>query len=128
MDPDLGGPKIKGFYESGSATLQKSMNTVSPAYGYIESALVQCSNDGGPGPRHNMKGDHGSSIFNRQVVYHLNPLTSSENQGVEGLVRTPSPPSTKLGRAPLPPPWGTYPAPCKQTKERPASEKSHFSL
>jgi hypothetical protein len=39
-----------------------------------------------------MKGDHGSSIFNRQVVYHLNPLTSSENQGVEGLVGTPSPP------------------------------------
>ncbi len=39
-----------------------------------------------------MKGDHGSSIFNRQVVYYLNPLTSSENQGVEGLVGTPSPP------------------------------------
>ena len=36
---------------------------VSPAYGYIELALVKCSNEGGPGPRHNMKGDPGSSIF-----------------------------------------------------------------
>jgi hypothetical protein len=41
---------------------------VSPAYGYIESALVKCSNDGGPGPRHNMKGDPGSSIFSMLVV------------------------------------------------------------
>jgi hypothetical protein len=28
---------------------------VSPAYGYIGSALVKCSNDGGPGPRYNRK-------------------------------------------------------------------------
>ncbi len=36
---------------------------VSPAYGFIVLALVKCSNDGGPGPRHNMKEDPGSSIF-----------------------------------------------------------------
>ena len=53
---------------------------VSPAYGYIESALVKCSNEGGLGPRHNMKRDHGSSIFNRQVVYYLHLLTSSRKQ------------------------------------------------
>ncbi len=50
-------------------------DVVSPAYGYIESALVKCSNEGGLGPRHNMKRDHGSSIFNRQVVYYLHLLT-----------------------------------------------------
>jgi hypothetical protein len=43
------------------------IQTVSPAYGYNGSALVQCSNDGGPGPRHNTKGDPGSSIFNMLV-------------------------------------------------------------
>jgi hypothetical protein len=53
---------------------------VSPAYGYIKSALVKCSNEGGLGPRSNMKGDHGSSIFNRQVVYYLNLLTFSRNR------------------------------------------------
>ena len=36
---------------------------VSPAYGYIRSALVKCSNDGGPGPRHNMKEDPGTSTL-----------------------------------------------------------------
>ena len=58
-----------------------------------------------------MKGDHGSSIFNRQVVYHLNPLTSSENQGVEGLVGTPSPPSNQAGPSPPPSPLGYVPRP-----------------
>ena len=91
---------------------------VSPAYGYIESALVQCSNDGGPGPRHNMKGDHGSSIFNRQVVYHLNPLTSSENQGVEGLVGTPFPPfQPSWAEPPSLPPGVCTPPPAKDGSE-----------
>jgi len=39
-----------------------------------------------------MKGDHGSSIFNRQVVYYLHPLTSSENQGVGRISGDPLPP------------------------------------
>ncbi len=107
------------------------LETVSPAYGYIESALVKCSNDGGPGPRHNMKGDPGYSIFSMPVVYgyYLHPLTSSENQVAIRISGDPLPPlQTNMGRAPLPPPWGTYPAPCKQTKERPASEKSYFGL
>jgi hypothetical protein len=43
-------------------------SVVSPAYGYIKSALVKCSNEGGLGPRFNMKGDHGSSIFSMLMV------------------------------------------------------------
>ncbi len=39
-----------------------------------------------------MKGDHGSSIFNRQVVNYLHPLTSSENQGVGRISGDPFPP------------------------------------
>jgi hypothetical protein len=31
--------------------------TVSPAYGYIESALVNCNNEGGLGPRYNREED-----------------------------------------------------------------------
>ncbi len=46
---------------------------VSPAYGYIALALVKCSNEGGPGPRYNMKEDPGSSFLSMLVVhgYHL---------------------------------------------------------
>ncbi len=33
---------------------------VSPAYGYVSLALVMHSNEGGPGPRYNMKEDPGS--------------------------------------------------------------------
>jgi hypothetical protein len=89
---------------------------VSPAYGHIRSALVKCSNDGGPGPKHNMKGDPGSSIFSMPMVYgyYLHPLTSSEKQVTGRINGDPLPPlHTNMGRAPRPPPWGTYPAPCK---------------
>ena len=34
--------------------------SVSPAYGFSALALVKCSNEGGPGPRHNMKEDPGT--------------------------------------------------------------------
>ena len=66
--------------------------SVSPAHGYIKSALVKCSNEGGLGPRFNMKGDHGSSIFNRQVVYYLNLLTSSRKQMTGRINGHPFPP------------------------------------
>jgi hypothetical protein len=43
-------------------------------------ALVKCSNEGGPGPRYNMKEDPGSSMFSMLVVYgyylYLLPLFS----------------------------------------------------
>ena len=95
--------------------------SVSPAYGYIESALVQCSNDGGPGPRHNMKGDHGSSIFNRQVVYYLHPLTSSENQGVGRISGDPLPPFKPIWAEPPPLPPGVRAPP-------PANDQGEASL
>jgi hypothetical protein len=43
--------------------------SVSPAYGFVALALVKCSNEGGPGPRYNMKEDPGSSILSMLVVY-----------------------------------------------------------
>jgi hypothetical protein len=53
---------------------------VSPAYGFIALALVKCSNEGGPGPRYNMKEDPESSVFSMLVVYgyylYLLPLFS----------------------------------------------------
>jgi hypothetical protein len=48
---------------------KKPISGVSSACGYIALALVKCSNDGGPGPRRNMKEDPGSSIFSMLVVY-----------------------------------------------------------
>jgi hypothetical protein len=43
-------------------------STVSPAYGYIKSALVKCSNEGGLGPRYNREEDPWSSIFSMLMV------------------------------------------------------------
>jgi hypothetical protein len=39
------------------------VGTVSPAYGFSALALVKCSNEGGPGPRPNMKEDPGTSTL-----------------------------------------------------------------
>ena len=68
--------------------------SVSPAYGYIESALVKCSNEGGLGPRYNREEDLGSSIFSMLMVYgcYLHLLTSSENQGTGRINGDPFPP------------------------------------
>ena len=46
---------------------------VSPAYGFSALALVKCSNEGGPGPRHNMKEDPGTFtlIMKREHGCHL---------------------------------------------------------
>ncbi len=68
--------------------------SVSPAYGYIGSALVKCSNDEGPGPRYNRKEDPGSSIFSMLVVYgyYLHLLTSSENRVAGRISGDPLPP------------------------------------
>ncbi len=74
---------------------------VSPAYGYIALALVKCSNDGGPGPRHNMKEDPGSSIFGMLVVYgcylYLLPLFSESGDWKDQCGPPPPPPQTSLG-------------------------------
>ena len=77
---------------------------VTPAYSYIRSAPIKCSNDGGPGPRHKMKGDPGYSIFSMPVVYgcYLHPLTSSEKQVIVGISGDPLPP--------FKPPWAEPPS------------------
>ena len=77
---------------------------VSPAYGYIRSAPIKCSNDGGPGPRHTMKRDPGYSIFSMPVVYgyYLHPLTSSEKRVIGRISGDPLPP--------FKPPWAEPPS------------------
>ena len=78
--------------------------SVSPAYGYIRSAPIKCSNDGGPGPRHKMKGDPGYSIFSMPVVYgyYLHLLTSSEKRVIGRISENPLPP--------FKPPWAEPPS------------------
>jgi hypothetical protein len=46
-----------------SSHLKELDELVSPAYGFSALALVKCSNEGGPGPRHNMKEDPGTSTL-----------------------------------------------------------------
>ena len=45
----------------GGPPLPETINIVSPAYGFSALALVKCSNEEGPGPRHNTKEDPGTS-------------------------------------------------------------------
>jgi hypothetical protein len=73
---------------------------VSPTYGYIESALVKCSNDEGLGPKYNREKDPGSSIFSMLMVYgcYLHLLTFSGKQVTGRINGDPFPPlQTKLG-------------------------------
>jgi hypothetical protein len=96
---------------------------VSPAYGYIGLALVKCSNDGGPGPRHNMKEDPGSSIFGMLVVYgyYLHLLTSSQNQVTGRTSGDPLPP--------LRPAWAKHPLlPLLVPTPPPAKDEGEASL
>ena len=77
---------------------------VSPAYGYVSLALVKCSNEGGPGPRYNIKEVPGSSTMTMLVVhgYHLYlmPLFSEAGDWETSVDPLPPPPQTNLGRAP----------------------------
>jgi hypothetical protein len=50
---------------------------VSPAYGYVSLALVKHINEGGPGPRYNMKEDPGSSTL-IMLVYFQGASTFSK--------------------------------------------------
>ncbi len=83
-------------------------DTVLPAYGYVGSALVKCSNEGGPGPRYNRKEDPGSSIFSMLMVYgcYLHLLTSSENQVTGRISGDPLPPFKPIWTEPPPLPPG----------------------
>jgi hypothetical protein len=89
---------------------------VSPAYGFSALALVKCSNEGGPGPRHNMKEDPGTStlIMKRE---HGQEVPCDPGQVIMILGCTspplppPPPPPQQPGQNPLPPPFRYTPLP-----------------
>jgi hypothetical protein len=53
--------------------LERKRMTVLPTYGYVSLALVNYSNEGGPGPRYNMKEVPGFSTLIMLVV-HAYPM------------------------------------------------------
>ncbi len=102
--------------------LAARIRAVSPAYGYIGSALVKCSNDGGPGPRYNRKEDPGSSIFSMLMVYgcYLHLLTSSEKQVTGRISGDPLPPFKPSWAEPPSLPPGVLLHPMQKMNQRPA--------
>ena len=76
---------------------------MSPAYGYVSLALVMHSNEGGPGPRYNMKEDPGSSTLIMLVVhaYHPYPMPLFSEAGDKRTRGMDLPPyRSNLGKAP----------------------------
>jgi len=105
--------------------------TVSPAYGFSASALVKCSNEEGPGPRHNMKEDPGTStlIMKREHGCHLYLMPWFSESGDNRNRRMGLPPhQSSQDRAPSHPLSEDTPLPQPEYHWRPASEKTHFSL
>ena len=82
--------------------------SVSPAYGFSALALVKCSNEEGPGPRHNMKEDPGTSTLimkgehGQEVPCDLGQVTA-----ILGITCPPllPPPPGHSGQNTLPPPF-----------------------
>jgi hypothetical protein len=88
---------------------------VSPAYGFSALALVKCSNEGGPGPRHNKKENTGSStlIMLKEHGCHLYLMPWFSEAGDNRNIRMGLPPSPQQpGQSPLPPPSSTHSTPC----------------
>ncbi len=98
-------PESRRFDPMAHATTQGNtvLTCVSPASGYVSLALVKYSNEGGPGPRYNMKEDPGSSTLIMLVVhaYHpyLMPLLSEAGDKETSSVGLP-PAQSNLGKAP----------------------------
>ncbi len=98
--------------------LNKGCAAVSPAYVYVLLALVKHSNEGGPGPRYNMKEDPGSStLIMKREHGHGVPCNPGQVIRIWGapapLSLSLSPSSEQPGQSPLPPPSSTYSSPCK---------------
>ena len=93
------------------------IRTVPPAYGDFRLALVMHSNEGGPGPRHNMKENPGSSTLimlkehgchlylmpwfseagdNRNRRMGLPPHQSSQGRAASHPLLVPTPPPAKV--------------------------------
>ena len=104
---------------------------VSPAYGFSALALVKCSNEGGPGPRHNMKEDPGTFtlIMKREHGCHMYLMPWFSESGDNRNRRMGLPPhQSNQDRTPSHPLSGTHPSPKPEYQWRPASEKTHFGL
>ncbi len=93
---------------------------MSRAYLHVALALVKCSDEGGPGPRYNMKEVPGSSTLTMLVVhgYHLYlmPLFSEAGDWRTSVDPLP-PPQTNLGKAPSLPLQVPTPPPAKMKTE-----------
>jgi hypothetical protein len=94
--------------------------SVSPAYGYVSLALVKHSNEGGPGPRYNMKEDPGSPTLIMLVVHandpYLMPLFSEAGDNRTRGMDLP-PHQSNLGKAPSRPLQVHTPPPAKMSVE-----------
>jgi hypothetical protein len=75
---------------------------VSPAYGNVSLALVKYRNEGGPGPRYNMKEVPGSTLIMLVVHAYPEPLSSEAGDQKTRSVGLPPPPphQSNLGKAP----------------------------
>jgi hypothetical protein len=98
----------------------ESTAIVSPAYGYVSLALVKHSNEGGPGPRYNMKEVPGSPTLIMLVVhaYHPYPLPLFSEEGDQGTSSVGLPPIRATWARPPPAPFKYIPQRCQ---ERPGS-------
>jgi hypothetical protein len=73
---------------------------VSPANGNVSLALVKYSNEGGPGPRYNMKEVPGTILIMLVVHAYPEPLFSEAGDKETSGAGLPPPQQSKLGKAP----------------------------
>ena len=102
-----------------TSNMQYFISVVSPTYGYIESALVKCSNEGGLGPRYNREEDPWSSIFSMLMVYgcYLHLLTFSRKQVTGRINGDPFPPfQPRWAEPPSLPPGVCTPPPANRPR------------
>jgi hypothetical protein len=106
------------------------LSPVPPAYSDFRLALVMHSNEGGPGPRHNMKENPGSStlIMLKDHGCHLYLMPWFSEAGDNRNRRMGLPPTTATGTEPPPTPFKYTLHPLPKYWSRPASEKTHFGL
>jgi len=99
---------------------------VSPAYGFSALALVKCSNEGGPGPRHNMKEDPGTFtlIMKREHGCHLYLMPWFSEAGDNRNRRMGLPPTRAARAEPSPTPFWYLLHPLPKCWLRPASEEN----
>jgi hypothetical protein len=100
---------------------------VPPAYGDFSLALVMHSNEGGPGPRHNMKEDPGSSTLIMLKVHgchlYLVPRFSEAGENRNRRMGLPPPHQSNQDRAPSHPLQVHTPPPAKVSVEAGLGEK-----